>query len=193
MAGGFIILGVGNAELAMLTLDEIERSNVNKDVAREAYDQATKRLTDALETKKSYEQKAFTLFNAYLTISLALFGVGGAFYKDDGFAFPVIAFWVCGGIFVLGTVFFVLALMDNCYGALASSPDMWLNRGTIDGDDTVLPRMLAYVTYYHQERIDQSTAANAQKALHIRYGILLGISAPIVLLTLLAAGRWIGG
>lgn len=71
--------------------------------------------------------------------------------------------------------------------------NMWLNRGTIDGDDTVLPRMLAYVTYYHQERIDQSIAANAKKALHIRYGILLGIAAPIVLLTLLAAGRWIGG
>jgi len=128
----------------MMTLKEIERSNVNKDVAREAYEQAAKRLTDALETKKSYEQKAFTLFNAYLTISLALFGVGSALYKDDGFAFPVIAFWVCGGIFVFGAVFFVLALMDERYGALASSPDMWLNRGTIDGDDTVLPRMLAW-------------------------------------------------
>lgn len=193
MAGGFVILEAGGVELAMLTLEEIERSTVNKEVAREAYDQATKRLMDALETKKSYEQKAFTLFNAYLTISLALFGVGGALYKDDGFAFPVIAFWVCGGIFVCGAVFFVLALMDNCYGALASSPDMWLNRGTIDGDDTVLPRMLAYVTYYHQERIDQSTATNAKKARHIRYGILLGIAAPIVLLTLLSAGRWIGG
>lgn len=117
----------------MLTLEEIERATVNKEVAREAYDQATKRLTDALETKKNYEQKAFTLFNAYLTISLALFSVGGALYKDDGFAFPVIAFWVCGGIFVFGAAFFVLALMDDRYGALASNPDMWLNRGTIDG------------------------------------------------------------
>ena len=177
----------------MLTLEGIERSNVNKEVAREAYEQATKRLVDALDTKKSYEQKAFTLFNAYLTISLALFGVGGALYKDDGFAFPVIAFWVCGGTFILGTVFFVLALMDDRYGALASNPDMWLNRGTIDGDDTVLPRMLAYVTYYHQERIDQSTAANGKKAMHIRYGILIGLAAPIVLLTLLLAGRWVSG
>jgi hypothetical protein len=177
----------------MMTLKEIERSNVNKEVAREAYEQATKRLMDALETKKSYEQKAFTLFNAYLTISLALFSVGGALYKDSGFAFPVIAFWVCGGIFVLGAAFFVLALMDDRYGALASNPDMWLNHGTIDGDDTVLPRMLAYVTFYHQERIDQSNAANSSKALHIRYGILIGLSAPIVLITLLLAGRWISG
>lgn len=176
----------------MMTLEEIERSNVNKDVAREAYEQATKRLMDALETKKSYEQKAFTLFNAYLTISLALFGVGGALYKDDGLAFPVIAFWICGGIFVAGAVFFVLALMDDRYGAIASNPDMWLNRGTIDGDETVLPRMLAYVTYYHQERIDQSTGANNKKAVHIRHGIMFGLAAPIVLLTLLLAGRWVG-
>lgn len=182
---------VGND--AMMTLKEIERSNVNKEVAREAYEQATKRLVDALETKKSYEQKAFTLFSAYLTISLALFGVGGALYKDDGFAFPVIAFWVCGGIFVSGAVFFVLALMDDRYGALASNPDMWLNRGTIDGDDTVLPRMLAYVTFYHHDRIDQINTANNVKARHIRYGILAGLAAPIVLLTLLLAGRWIGG
>ena len=105
----------------------------------------------------------------------------------------MIAFWVCGGIFVLSAAFFVVALMDDHYGALASNPDMWLNRGTIDGDDTVLPRMLAYVTFYHQERIDQSNAANGAKALHIRYGILIGLTAPIVLITLLLAGRWIGG
>jgi hypothetical protein len=87
----------------------------------------------------------------------------------------------------------VLALMDDRYGALASNPDMWLNRGTIDGDDTALPRMLAYVAFYHQERIDQSNSANNKKATHIRYGILLGLAAPIVLLTLLMAGRWVGG
>jgi hypothetical protein len=88
---GHVAIARGSARRnrVMMTLEEIERSNVNKEVAREAYEQATKRLVDTLETKKSYEQKAFTLFNAYLTITLALFGVGGALYKDDGFAFPL--------------------------------------------------------------------------------------------------------
>jgi hypothetical protein len=53
--------------------------------------------------------------------------------------------------------------------------------------------MLAYVTFYHQERIDQSTQANNKKAVNIRYGILFGLAAPIILLTLLLAGRWVGG
>ena len=53
-----------------MTLEEIERSQVNLDIAREAFDQASKRLADMLDTKKAFEQKAFTLFNGYLTLSL---------------------------------------------------------------------------------------------------------------------------
>jgi hypothetical protein len=43
-----------------MTLEEIERSQVNLDIAREAFDQASKRLADMLDTKKAFEQKAFT-------------------------------------------------------------------------------------------------------------------------------------
>jgi len=46
-----------------MTLEEIERSQVNLDIAREAFDQASKRLADMLDTKKAFEQKAFTLFS----------------------------------------------------------------------------------------------------------------------------------
>jgi hypothetical protein len=177
----------------MMSLLEIELANINLDVAREAYDQATKRLADALDTKKAYEQKAFSLFSGYLTVSLALIGVGGAVYKDHGPRFEIAELAICGAFFVAGAICFVLALMDDVYGAPASSPDMWLNPGTIDGDATVLPRMLAYVTYYHQERIDTSTAANAKKAVRIRIGILLGVAAPIVLVVVffLPIERWL--
>jgi hypothetical protein len=34
---------------------------------------------------------------------------------------------------------FVLALMDEQYGAVASHPDMWQNKGTIDGDHPSCP------------------------------------------------------
>ena len=177
----------------MMTLAEIESARVNPDVAREAYDQAAKRLADTLDTKKAYEQKAFTLFNAFLTLSLALFGTGGALYKDWGLDYTILSIWITAGLLVAGASCFVMALMDEMYGAIASSPDMWLNPGTIDGDDTVLPRMLAYVTYYHQERIDTSTKANNRKADLIRSGIFIGLAAPLLIATLFVAQLFFTG
>src|SRR5882724_2742717 len=165
----------------MMTLEEIRQSKLNAVVVREAHDQAAKRLGDILDTKKMYEQKAFTLFNGYLTLSLALFGIGGAIYKDQGLTHLVVPFWVAGALFVAGAICFVSALIDVKYGALASSPDIWLNKGTIDSDDSMLSLMLAYITYYHQERIDVSTASNEKKAHQIRRGIFLGVIAPFVL------------
>ena len=50
-----------------LSLEEIGALNINIDVAREAYTQAEKRLQDALDTRKAFDQKAFTLFSAYIT------------------------------------------------------------------------------------------------------------------------------
>jgi hypothetical protein len=165
-----------------MTLEEIERSQVNLDIAREAFDQASKRLADMLDTKKAFEQKAFTLF-----------GVAATLYKDHGLSFTVVSFVIVELTLIAGAVCFVFALMDEKYGAVASDPNMWLNKGTIDGDETVLPRMLAYVTYYHQERIDISIESNNAKTTHIRRGILLGVATPIIsgLLLLLPVERWL--
>jgi len=176
-----------------MTLEEIERSQVNLDIAREAFDQASKRLADMLDTKKAFEQKAFTLFSGYLTLSIALFGVAATLYKDHGLSFTVVSFVIVELTLIAGAVCFVFALMDEKYGAVASDPNMWLNKGTIDGDETVLPRMLVYVTYYHQERIDISIESNNAKATHIRRGILLGVATPIIsgLLLLLPVERWL--
>jgi len=166
----------------MMTLTELQGAKINEGVAREAYNQAAKRLEDTIDTKKSYEQKAFTLFTGYVTVSLALFGAGGVFYKDHGLDHLVFPFWLAGAFFVIGTVFFVIALIDRSYGALASEPSMWLVDGTINGGDDVLPLMLAYITYHHQNRIKVSVKSNAKKAWRIRVGIILGTLAPFVLL-----------
>jgi hypothetical protein len=165
----------------MMTLEEIRAATINPAVAKEAYDQAAKRLGDALDTRKTYEQKAYTLFNGYMTASLALLGVGGAIFKEQGVNHLVLPFWVAGMMFVLGAILFVLSLSDRDYGAIASEPSMWLNKGTIDGGEDVLPLMLAYITYYHQERINVSMANNLRKARLIRSGIILAIIAPFVL------------
>jgi hypothetical protein len=158
-------------------------------VAREAYDHASKRLGDTLDTKKSFEQKAFTLFSGYMTASIALFGVSGVLLKETSTHYYVLPFAISGFVLALGAIFFVLALMDKSYGALASDPDMWLNRGTIDGDDSVVPLMLAYITFYHKDRIYKSMIENNSKALKIRIGIYFGISAPFVLFGIFLAQR----
>jgi hypothetical protein len=58
----------------MLTLAELQTSVINPDVAREAYVHADRHLSDLLDVKKSFEQKAATLLSAYMTIAVALCG-----------------------------------------------------------------------------------------------------------------------
>jgi len=164
-----------------MTLEEIRAGKINPLVAKEAYDQASKRLEDVLDTKKAFEQKAFILFNAYVTFALAVFGAGGMLLRAIDATLPAWPFLLSGLAFVVGATLFVLALLDQGYGSLASDPEMWLNKGTIDGEDSVLPLMLAYITYYHTDRIRKSIEANNRKARLIRYGIYAGVAAPVVL------------
>ena len=166
----------------MMSLEEIRVATINPLVAREAYDQASRRLEDILDTKKAYEQKAFTLFSGYLTVTLALLGVAGAVFKDaHHLTHLVVSLWLTGGVFGIGAVFLMLALLDKGYGAAGSDPQMWLTKDTIDGPDERLSLMLAYVAYHHQERIDTSIKANEAKAFLIRCAIVAGVAAPILL------------
>lgn len=113
----------------MMTLDGLQRAQINLTIVREAYDQADKRLADTLDIQKAFEQKAFTLFGGYLTISLALFGAGGAVASSPSLKYLLTPFWGTGAVLVIGTIFFLLALTDKQYGALASHPDMWAEQG----------------------------------------------------------------
>jgi hypothetical protein len=163
----------------MFDLDDLKASNLNPAVAKEAYLQAEKRLVDLLESKKSVEQKASTFFSAYLTVSLALFGIGGTIFKDQGLSAKALPFFVAGGIFVLGAILFMLALKDERYGFLGSAPDMWLQRGMIDGADNALPALYAYLTYYHADRIAISTKSNTIKIRFVRVGMIVGLVATV--------------
>lgn len=167
----------------MMTLDEIRSATLNPKIVEEAHKQAEKRLTDVLDTKKSFEQKAFVLLNAYLTLSLAVFGVAGSIYKTGWNSGQWIPFFASGLFLIFGAISFAVALMDDKYGAIGSNPDMWLNKETIgSNDDTALYAMLAYITFYYQERINQSIRSNERKAKRIKIGISLGILSPIALM-----------
>lgn len=164
----------------MLSLEEMKGVKINPDVAREAYEQAEKRLADALQTKSAFEQKAFTLFGGYTTVSFALVGVAGSMFEDDGLTRVALALGLSGIVLIVGALLLVLALRDRTYGALGSNPDMWLRRDTIDGVDGTLPLMLAYITFHHQKRIKESIKSNNSMAALIRWAIYAGLSAPIV-------------
>jgi len=79
-----------------------------------------------------------------VTITLALFGVGGAVLKSPS-SFPPLPFFGAGIVFMIGAIFFVIALKSQKYGAIGSVPAMWLRRGTIDGGDNAIPAMHAYL------------------------------------------------
>ncbi|MDP1673025.1 MAG: hypothetical protein Q8L65_07895, partial [Burkholderiales bacterium] len=150
-------------------------------VAKEAHDQALRCLTDLLDVKKEFEKKAFFLFNAYVALALAGFGVGGTLLKEKVAGLQAYPFIFTGLIFVIGAGFFAKALLDDKYGTVGSNPEMWLNKGTIDGEDSVIPLMLAYITFHYKNRIEQSIFANNRKAKSIRIGILLGLATPVAL------------
>lgn len=167
-----------------MTLNELQSSTINAVVAREAYTQVDRHLLDILEVRKSFEQKAATLMGAYVTLSVALFGIGGAIFKDAGAGAKVLPFFGAGVVFIVGAWCFIAALKSGKYAAVGSTPEMWLNRGTIDGNDNAMAAMLAYITFHHRERIAISIKGNKRKARWIDVGIYLGPVAPVVFLIL---------
>jgi hypothetical protein len=168
----------------MLTLEELQASTINPAVAREAYTQVDRYLMDTIEVRKIFEQKAATLMGAYITLSVALFGIGGAIFRESGAAARVWPFFGAGLILIIGAWCFIAALKTGTYAAVGSTPEMWLNPGTIDGGDNALAAMLAYITFHHRERIAISIKSNEGKARWIDAGIFLGPVAPIVFLVL---------
>lgn len=78
----------------------------------------------------------------------------------------------------------MVALKVGVYGAIGSTPDVWLVKGVIDGGKNTVPQMLAYLSYYHRERIKISVRGNILKARWIDAGLYLGLAGPFVFLLL---------
>jgi hypothetical protein len=171
----------------MLTLRELQDAKINPAVAREAYVQSDRHLVDILDVRKSFEQKLSALMSAYNTLSLALFGLGATIFKDSHTLHEMAPFLGAGAVFFVGALCFLAAIRSGEYPALGSTPEMWLNPGTIDGDDNAVAAMLAYITFHHSARIELCNASNKRKARWINAGIYLGPAAPISFLVLLFA------
>lgn len=168
----------------MLSLKQLQSGKVNEAVAREAYIQVDRYLTDILATRNLYDQKATALMSAFITISLALFGIGGAIFQKNVADVTAVPFFASGIIFLLGAGFFIAALKAGTFGAVGSTPEMWLSKGVIDGRKNAVAHMLAYLVYYHSERIEISVRGNRLKSRLIGTGIVIGANGPLIFMLL---------
>jgi len=120
----------------MMSLEEIQLSAITEGVAREAYTQVDRYLSDILAIRDSFEEKAATLMGAYITVSLALFGIGATMLQRTGSVPIVCALFGTGMVFLTGAWCFIHALKAGTYGGVGSTPEMWLTKGVIDAAQT---------------------------------------------------------
>lgn len=170
----------------LMTPAQIQNCTVHPEVAKEAYAQVEKRLTDMLETKKSFEQRASTLLTSFSALALALIGAGGAFFTSQhlvGHApkYLPYAFFIASIPMMLGAWSMVRALKPIEAGTLGSTPDFWLRPGVVDATGNIVPAMQAYVVYYSAERINATEVANSQRERMILLGCASALCAPVVL------------
>jgi hypothetical protein len=183
-------LRFANKVTAMVSPDHLWKLGANADVAKEAFSQGERRLADILDTKKAIEQKATSMFSAYVTISLAVSGVGATILRDPIRAENAWPFFGSAGLFVIGAFFFMSALKGANYGTLGSSPTIWLRAGVIDapkdGDEPA--RTLAQLAHGFEAHINSGISANDKKYASIHWGMKLGLVGVVAF----AASLWWG-
>jgi uncharacterized membrane protein YgdD (TMEM256/DUF423 family) len=166
---------------------------INETVAREALAQSERRLADLIEEKKSGEAKATTFFATYVTISIAVFGIGATLARDHSFSTVAWPFFVAGAVFMSGAILAGFVVVPGDFGFAGSTPKMWLINGTINAKDEDIGLILAYIVHAYQERIDRSWTANKAKGARLKATMAVGVfGAAIFAASLLHAFKIIG-
>ena len=171
----------------LLTGDQLHamalEGRLNPEVAKEALVQTEKRLADVLDVRKSTEQKAQALFTAYVTLSIALFGIGGALVREVATRPIGWPFLAAGMFLLLGGGVLVFTQKGAEYGYLGTAPVVWLQAGTIDGGEQALPLVLASTVLDHEKRINGSLVSNRRKRVMMYAGMVCGLVAATTLAT----------
>jgi len=182
--------------MPILTLDELQAATIQPDVAKEAYAQVEKRLSDLLETKKSFESRAASMLTGFTTLALAVAGAGGSFFTSQPLIdhapklLPWVFFFVAALLLVAAWTM-LGALIPARYGNLGTAPEVWLVRGVIDAEANVVPAMQAYMVHHMNERIALTETANNAKAKSIAEGAFLATMAPLALALGMLVARWL--
>jgi hypothetical protein len=181
--------------MPILTLDDLYATPINPDVAKEAYAQVEKRLTDLLETKKNFETRAASMLTAFVTLALALSGAGASLFTshlmDTAPTLLPWAFFVPALPLMYAAWTLLEVLIPSHYGNLGTSADIWLEQGVMDAADNVVPDMQAYMVHHMRQRIVITERANDAKAKDIRSATRWATAAPVLLgLGFLILWRW---
>lgn len=170
----------------MLTLEEIVKTKyANLSTLQEGLRQAEQRLNDCFETRKDTESKTHTLLSIFVSITVALFSAPQILAIDE----PTLH----GAIILTGLCFFTSvlclfrSLKTSMYGVLGRHPHTWLQPGVLEGGDGVHAGILAIVLHDYHIYIGTSDNSNQDKKRWLNRGMILGVSAPAILLVLYIA------
>ena len=161
------------------TAEDIERAQIRLPMAKAILDQAEKRFSDAIDTKKMQEVKAQVL------LPISALGVAGAFLglmpvtaNTQLLVFSLQAY--ASLAFLFATICFAMALKPQDYGMNGSDPAVWLVGGVADSQEVVIvARMMALTALRHATSIKLAIAANTAKSKWINRGIVGGLLAAL--------------
>lgn len=155
---------------------ELARMVINPEVARCALDGVEKRLADLNDIRKSTETKQTSLFSVYVSLSMAVCGIGAAMAQNAAMAGRASYFLLAAMPFVIGAALFGWAQMPMIGGMAGSDPKMWLQRGRIDApSDQEAAKMRAYLVIHYAQRIKETCEGNAKKQALLNWGLACGL------------------
>lgn len=164
---------------SMLSKDEIENIN-NFDIPAllEATRQVELSLSDSLATKDSLDKKTLSLLTVFISFATLTLGISGSHLIWNVSLIPIIIFSGTGICFVLASIFLLVSLWCNDYGALGRFPDTFLIKEYVTGENSYYGYILTIILLQYRERIDVSDKLNAKRAGLINKAIICGIAAP---------------
>ena len=151
-----------------------------------AIEQAEMFLKDEIERAKSLNQRALDFLKLIIALisiisALSLFSDSHINVKEVFLGFIISMIFLAFAIF-----FFTYMQRPTKFGSLGRSPNTWLQKGIIDGDDKSHITTLTYILRDYQAGIDVSVGNNNKKARLLELGLWLFIATPMpVLINLL--------
>jgi hypothetical protein len=164
----------------MMTLEELQKTDINIDIIREALNQSEKMMYDLLKTKDGINQKSFLLFNWYITIITGL-AVASFIIAQNNINSYLLFFLIPLCFFFMGSaLFFMFSFRGFKYGTIGNSPSFWLRKDTISGNEKTMATVLSYLVYSYEGGTKQSHESNIRKTILQHSGIYLSITGIII-------------
>lgn len=160
---------------------ELRDLDITPEIADQAFHHVSTRLEWALDQRKLIETRAIGLLRTFLSLALAVIGVGVALQRMEGPPLELTAFLAGATPLFLAAACMVVAIWDRDYGSLGSTASWWLRKGVIDGDPSEAAYLTACLTESYQRRIKASMGSNMTAIYFIRGGLVAAVLSPVAL------------